>query len=198
MAKRCPRGFVCTDTPTMIIVILVLVALTVAVMWFGSQQTEAPQNKQDPQIIVVQTPPAQNPNTFFPPVGNQQFIRPDLYPEPVRRGGGFAGLATRPIGAGPVQQVGILTAEGGSANSAAPDRTVLPLFGREMDPRRGRWNYYTRTDGTNPVQVPVRFRNRLCDDDTNGCEEVSNDDSIHVPALGRSFKATVYRTSMFS
>ena len=197
MAKRCPRGFVCTDTPTMIIVILVLVALTAAVMWFVPQ---APKEPQEPQVIVVQTPspPVQNPNTFFPSVGNQQFIRPDLYPEPVRRGGGFAGLATRPIGAGPVQQVGILTAEGGSANSAAPDRTVLPLFGREMDPRRGRWNYYTRTDGTNPVQVPVRFRNRLCDDDTNGCEEVSNDDAVHVPALGRSFKATVYRTSMFS
>jgi hypothetical protein len=185
----------------MIVVILVLVALTAAVMWFGSQAPKEIQKTQEPQVIVVQapSPPAvQNPNTFFPSVGNQQFIRPDLYPEPVRRGGGFAGLATRPIGAGPVQQIGILTAEGGSANSAAPDRTVLPLFGREMDPRRGRWNYYTRTDGTNPVQVPVRFRNRLCDDDTNGCEEVSNDDAVHVPALGRSFKATVYRTSMFS
>ena len=199
MAKRCPRGFVCTDTPTMVVVILVLVALTAAVMWFGPQAPKEIQT-QEPQVIVVQAPPpaVQNPNTFFPSVGNQQFIRPDLYPEPVRRGGGFVGMATRPIGAGPVQQVGILTAEGGSANSAAPDRTVLPLFGREMDPRRGRWNYYTRTDGTNPVQVPVRFRNRLCDDDTNGCEEVSNDDAVHVPALGRSFKATVYRTSMFS
>jgi hypothetical protein len=200
MAKRCPRGFVCTDTPTMIVVILVLVALTAGVMWFSGQQTPTEPQKQNPQVIVVQTPNQnqnQNPS-FFPSVGNQQFIRPDLYPEPVRRGGGFAGLATRPIGAGPVQQIGILTGEGGSANSAAPDRTILPLFGREMDPRRGRWNYYTRTDGSNPVQVPVRFRNRLCDDDTNGCEEVSNDDAVHVPALGRSFKATVYRTSMFS
>ena len=94
-------------------------------------------------------------------------------------------------------QIGILTAEGGSSSSAAPDRTILPLFGRELDSRRSRWNYYTRTDGTNPVQVPVRVGNRVCDDDTNGCNEVYSDDSVHVPALGRSFKATVYRKSLF-
>lgn len=92
-----------------------------------------------------------------------------------------------------IQQVGILSAEGGSSSSAAPDRTILPLFGRELDVRRSRWNYYTRTDGTNPVQVPVRVGNRLCDDDRNGCNEVFSDDSVHVPALSRSFKATIYK-----
>ena len=100
-----------------------------------------------------------------------------------------------PTPRGGILQVGILTAEGGSANSAAPDRTILPLFGRELDSRRGRWNYYTRTDGTNPVQVPVRVGNRLCDDDTNGCNEVYSDDSVHVPALGRSFRSTIYKSS---
>ena len=100
-----------------------------------------------------------------------------------------------PTPRGAILQVGILTAEGGSANSAAPDRTILPLFGRELDSRRGRWNYYTRTDGTNPVQVPVRVGNRLCDDDTNGCNEVYSDDSVHVPALGRSFRSTIYKSS---
>ena len=127
---------------------------------------------------------------------NQQ-IRPDLYPEPVQRLSlGIPGLQTRTT-AGPITQVGILTAEGGSSGSAAPDRTILPLYGRELDARRGRWNYYTRTDGTNPVQVPVRVRNRVCDDDTNGCDEIGSDDSIHVPALGRAFTATVYRKSIF-
>jgi len=96
---------------------------------------------------------------------------------------------------GAVQQVGILAAEGGSSSSAAPDRTVLPLFGRELDVRRGRWNYYTRTDGSNPVQVPVRFGNRQCDDGYNGCNEVYDGDSVHVPALGRSFKASIYKVA---
>ena len=104
---------------------------------------------------------------------------PKLRPEPVRRQMSY-------------QQVGMLTANGGSSSSAAPDRTILPLFGLELDPRRSRWSYYTRTDGVNPVQVPVRYRNRACDDDINGCDEIYNDESVQVPALGRSFKATVY------
>lgn len=195
MAKKCPPGFVCSDTTTIWLVVLLFVAVG-AGLWY-QQQTQLKQiaaQPQKPQVIVVQQPSA-------PPasVVTQQTLRPELYPEPVLRGGGVGflpALASRgPLG--PVQQVGILTAEGGSSSSAAPDRTILPLYGRELDPRRSRWNYYTRTDGTNPVQVPVRVRNRLCDDDTNGCDEVYNDDSVHVPALGRSFKATVYRKSMF-
>jgi hypothetical protein len=105
-------------------------------------------------------------------------------------------LPTRP-GNGRYEQIGILTGEGGSSGSAAPDRTILPLFGRELDSRRGKWNYFTRTDGNNPVQVPVRYRNRICDDEMVGCDEVSSDDQVHVPSLGRSFAATVYRRSIF-
>jgi hypothetical protein len=164
-----------------------IVVLLIAVgVWFFMKGRDVPVvQPQKPQVVVVQQPP-------------QQQLRPDIYPEPVQRLG--FGLATRPTRTprpGPYQQVGILTAEGGSSGSAAPDRTIIPLYGREIDARRGRWNYYTRTDGNNPVQVPVRVQNRVCDDDTNGCFEVSNDDSIHVPALGRSFKATVYKKSIF-
>jgi hypothetical protein len=126
-----------------------------------------------------------------------QHLRPDLYPEPVQRlGAAFPQLRNRRT-AGPISQIGILTAEGGSSGSAAPDRTILPLYGRELDARRNRWNYYTRTDGMNPVQVPIRVKNRICDDDTNGCEELGNDDTVHIPALGRSFTSTVYRKSGF-
>jgi hypothetical protein len=168
-----------------VVVILAAVIIGLA-LYFGPPIT-AP--TPSPKVYVVQAPP--------PEVPVRQQVRPDLYPEPVMRYGlGIPGLASRgPVG--PIQQVGILTGEGGSASSAAPDRTILPLYGRELDARRGRWNYYTRTDGTNPVQVPVRFNNRVCDDDTNGCNEIYGDDSVHVPALGRSFKATVYRKSLF-
>ena len=176
------------------LILFIVVAAGAGLYWYSQQMmTAAVKPAAESKIIVVSAPAPP------PPAVNNQMIRPDLYPEPVQRLGlplGLGSIASRgPLG--PIQQVGILTAEGGSSNSAAPDRTILPLFGREMDSRRSRWNYYTRTDGTNPVQVPVRVRNRLCDDDTNGCDEVYNDDSVHVPALGRSFKATVYRRSMF-
>jgi hypothetical protein len=193
MAKKCPRGFVCTDWTTVFLIIGLAIAVIAVAMWAMPQLrlggTAAPAEPAKPMVVVVPQQPTP------PPFVDR--VRPDLYPEPVQRyGGGLPALATR-LPTGPYQQVGILTGEGGSSSSAAPDRTILPLYGREMDSRRGKWNYYTRTDGANPVQVPVRYRNKICDDDTNGCDEVSSDDSIHVPALGRSFKATVYRKSFF-
>ena len=193
---KCPPGFVCTDNTTLWLIVFLVIAAAIAAAYFVplflKQQSVPVVQEQKPHVIVVQQPQYQRqPDT-------QQQLRPDLYPEPVQRYGlpGIPALASRgPVG--PIQQVGILTAEGGSSSSAAPDRTILPLFGRELDSRRSRWNYYTRTDGSNPVQVPVRVQNRVCDDDTNGCNEIYSDDAVHVPALGRSFKATVYRKTLF-
>ena len=184
----CPTGFICTNNSTVWTIVILAAVVVGLALYFGSPSpAPAPASK----IYVVHAPAAPQ------EVPARQQVRPDLYPEPVMRYGlAVPGLASRgPVG--PVQQIGILTGEGGSASSAAPDRTILPLYGRELDARRGRWNYYTRTDGTNPVQVPVRFNNRVCDDDTNGCNEIFGEDSVHVPALGRSFKATVYRKSLY-
>ena len=157
---------------------MALVVVLVAGAVIAAMYMMRPQTQTQPVIVVKQEARRES---------------PPMYPEPIRRMGipDFVGRRTL----APIVQVGILTAEGGSANSAAPDRTILPLFGRELDSRRGRWNYYTRTDGTNPVQVPVRVANRVCDDDTNGCNEVYSGDTVHVPVLGRSFTTTIYRTS---
>jgi hypothetical protein len=176
------------------IVVVVLVVLGVAAAWFWQKSRvplPPPAVPIKPEVIVVHAPAA-------PPISLSTRVRPDIYPEPVRRLAlPFPTLDSRGPVTGPYQQVGVLVAEGGSSTSAAPDRTVLPLYGRELDSRRGKWNYYTRTDGTNPVQVPVRVRNRVCDDDRVGCDEVYSDDSVHVPALGRSMKASIYTKSIF-
>lgn len=192
MAKKCPRGFICTDWSMVGIVAVVLVVLGVAAFWFSQKSHVPAVAAAKPEVIVVHAPAPP------PQIGLSTRVRPDIYPEPVRRRAmPFPALESRGPVTGPYQQVGVLVAEGGSSTSAAPDRTVLPLYGRELDSRRGKWNYYTRTDGTNPVQVPVRVRNRVCDDDRVGCEEIYNDDSVHIPALGRSMKASIYKTSIF-
>ena len=187
MAKKCPPGVLCMDWNLVTLLIVILIAFVGAGIYFGilhrPQEPAAPSQSQGPKIYVVNTPA---------PVAGPGPLGPD--PIGIRRGP--VTIATRP-GSDRYTQVGILTGAGGSSGSAAPDRTILPLFGRELDSRRGKWNYFTRTDGNNPVQVPVRYRNRICDDDMVGCEEVSNDDQVHVPSLGRSFAATVYRRNIF-
>lgn len=188
MAKRgkCPTGVICTDWATVAVIAILVIAAAAAFVYFKKEQRPTETIKvPEPKIVVIRSETS-------PPV------KPDVFSEPVQRYP--AGLPTL-LSRGPVGQygqVGILTGEGGSSSSAAPDRTILPLYGREIDSRRGRWNYYTRSDGSNPVQVPVRYRNRVCDDDMNGCEEIFNDESVHVPSLGRSFKTTVYKKSLFA
>ena len=121
---------------------------------------------------------------------------PGFVAPPIRAGGG----AMIPINVqtqgfpDTFQQIGVLTAPGGTNMSASPNRTVLPLFGRKLTTNRDRWNYYTRTDGMNPVQVPLEFKRRNCDDDT-GCDEIITGDAVGVPVLGQSYTANVYRYS---
>ena len=173
MAK-CPTGVVCTDWKTVFLVTCVLIGVFVYCMSQTRNETKIFIQKQEPPV------------------------KPDVYKEPVSRYPvGIPTILTRTPELSRYGQIGILTGEGGSSSSAAPDRTILPLYGREIDSRRGRWNYFTRTDGANPVQVPIRYKTRVCDDDINGCDEIFSEDSVHVPSLGRSFHATIYKKSLF-
>ena len=90
------------------------------------------------------------------------------------------------------QQVGLLVAPGGSALSGNGERPLVPLYGRRTMASRNKLNYYMRTDGLNPVQVPVRYKNRDCDDD-NGCDEIYQGDEVSAPAQGQTYKANIYR-----
>jgi hypothetical protein len=202
------------DTGTVLLIALVVVSIAAVVVLIlkyngllapmGATASAAPAK---PTVVVVRNdrgnppPVVMNADPRFSPLPPEQSyaVPPDL-----------RGYATRPLAAGlgpllPVntqtrgipdafQQVGVLTAPGGTSTSGSPTRTILPLFGRTIDSNRNRWNYYTRTDGMNPVQVPVQFKRRNCDDD-NGCDEISDGDSIGVPVMGQSFTANVYRFS---
>jgi hypothetical protein len=71
------------------------------------------------------------------------------------------------------------------------DGKILPLYGRRTASRSDRFQYYTRTDTYNPVQLPVRVKRRDCQDDI-GCEELFNEDDVTIQSLGQG-KTTIYR-----
>ena len=60
---------------------------------------------------------------------------------------------------------------------------LLPLYGRRNGRGSDIYNYYTRTDTYNPVQIPVSSGRRDCTDD-NGCKELSNGDMVKVYGKG--------------
>ena len=205
----CPPGVFCMDFNTVAFaVLLVLLCLGTIVYIFQTQEVAL--KPQMPVPVQVQVPvpvPVQvatnvkipNDPRFSPLSPEQSYETPpdvrDLPSPPISAGLGSIPIHIQTRGYPETfQQIGVLTTAGGSATSASPTRTILPLFGRKLITNRDRWNYYTRTDGMNPVQVPVQFKRRNCDQDT-GCDEIMDGDSISVPILGQSFTANVYRYS---
>jgi hypothetical protein len=188
----CPPGFFCMDLSTMIF--LIMLALSILVFFLYIQN---PEKTTTPQVVVLQTPnPTKTDNIFnsdprFAPLPPEQSYNTP----PIPAGLGAISVNTYTRGApGAFQQVGVLTAPGGSETSGSPNRTILPLFGRSIDSNRNRWNYYTRSDGINPVQLPIQYKRRDCDDD-NGCDELNDGDSVGVPILGGAYTVSLYRYS---
>jgi len=137
------------------------------------------------------------PDPRFAPLSPEKsyYVGPDMRGQPLPPGGGAIPINIQTQGLPEsFQQLGVLTAPGGTETSASPTRTILPLFGRRTLYSRDKYNYYTRTDGINPVQVPVQFKRRNCDEDT-GCDEILTGDSVGCPVLGQSYVANVYRNS---
>lgn len=208
LGALCPPGFYCMDTGTVLLCALIVVSIA-AIIVFALKYNGFLATDTKPTVVVVESRASEapaaptvvmNPDPRFAPLSPEKSYGtpPDL------RGYPTAPLAAG-LGALPVniqtrgypdsyQQIGVLTTPGGTDNSGTPTRTILPLFGRTLDTGRNRWNYYTRTDGMNPVQVPVQFKRRNCDDDT-GCDEVTSGDSVGVPVMGQSFVANIYRNS---
>jgi hypothetical protein len=208
-AAVCPPGVWCMDSGMMILAfVLIGVLVFIGFQIYRQQaiQTQAQAQAQavpmKPTVVVVSTPTptvVQTPSDpRFNPLSPERSYTgpPDLrgFPSPPFP----AGMGAIPINQmtrgvpEQYQQVGVLTAPGGTDTSATPTRTILPLFGRKLVTNRDRWNYYTRTDGMNPVQVPLEYKRRKCDDDV-GCDEIMEGDAVSVPIMGQSYVANVYR-----
>jgi hypothetical protein len=69
---------------------------------------------------------------------------------------------------------------------------LLPLYGRQTAYRTDRYNYYTRTDTYNPVQLPVRYEKRDCMD-SNGCQELLGGETIKISGLNDEGHVEVFK-----
>ena len=213
----CPPGFLCMSNASLLAIFFASVCVLVLALVFAKQYGILDMRDREqsmyvpppakPTVVVIRNDPPPiprampiiNPDPRFAPMSPEQIynVPPDYSTNtPLPAGAASVvpiNVQTRGY-SDSFQQIGVLTAPGGSETSASPTRTILPLFGRKLMANRDRWNYYTRTDGMNPVQVPVQFKRRDCDDDT-GCDEVMNGDSVGVPILGQSYIANIYRYS---
>lgn len=81
------------------------------------------------------------------------------------------------------QQMGVLKSSEGK---------LLPLYGRRVASRSDRFNYYTRTDTYNPIQLPINYKKKDCQDPV-GCQELFDGDTVTMSPTGETATATLYR-----
>lgn len=89
----------------------------------------------------------------------------------------------------PYQQMGVLISE---AETPGGEPTILPLLGKPSPTNRDRWQYYTSTDKTHMMRLPVSFENKNCTEDI-GCREVQDGENISVPAYKKDFQVQIYK-----
>jgi len=180
MPRRCPPGVWCL-TPTLALgigILVIVVFLFKGPTIIMPQQQRSRPSKQTQVINNISTDSrysqAPEPLRFWQ-------SGPDLRGAIIPPGAIPINVTTRGIPQA-FQQSGIIKAGG----------QILPLYGRQTAYRSDRYNYYTRTDSYNPVQLPVRYSRRDCMDDI-GCDELLGGETVKISGLDTEGHVEVYK-----
>tara|TARA_B110001454_G_C12676881_1_gene416243 strand:- start:502 stop:1035 length:534 start_codon:yes stop_codon:yes gene_type:complete len=84
-------------------------------------------------------------------------------------------------------QMGILTRLNG-------EETILPIMGRPLFSNRSKWQYYTMSDKSNSIKLPMSHNGRSCTNEY-GCNELMSGDTVYVEGYKDAFKTTIYENS---
>ncbi len=192
MARKniCPPGVICLSS-TLGVLLTIAIAVALYFVYLAITNTES-----SPSIFsrpAQQQKPIQILNNILPSAGGDD--RYTRAPEPLRFWQTAPDLrgAMIPPGAVPInvstrglpqayQQMGLIKT----------GDQLLPLYGRQTAYRSDRYNYYTRTDTYNPIQVPIRYEKRDCMDSI-GCEELLGGENIKIAGLGKEGHVEVYK-----
>ena len=207
--KYCPPGFICIENMTIMFLLIVLFF----VGYFLYLQFKQANNTK--VVIEERSGPLPGPAypAFVPNVPYNNFpadVLLDPYVPPLRDerylvpslgfGGGYYGPTRGPIGI-PVnvstnrnivnteyRQVGILTPM--NAKSPAAGK-ILALLGRPLNLGRDSWNYYTMTDKSNSVKLPIIRKKKSCTGEY-GCDRLYGGDVVFVQGYNQGFRVTMY------
>ena len=188
---RCPPGIICL-TPTLIgFSFLVIVCILGTFLWIKNElPVSLPMQPVQPMQPMQPMQPVQQ--VVSVDGGDDRFTRaprPERYwmsPLEIPARGAIASI---PIGI-PTQGLPEQFQSFGMINLS--DGTTLPLYGRRTAGRSDRFNYYTRTDSYNPVQLPISYHRRDCMDSV-GCDELFNGETVKLKGVGTEGNVTLYQ-----
>ena len=80
------------------------------------------------------------------------------------------------------QQIGVLNPD---SNGSPSVNELLPLYGKPTYPGSNQWNYYTNTNGYNPLKLPVFLNGKNCTEEY-GCKQLFDvGDKVKVEGGGQ-------------
>lgn len=195
MPSRYKPSNVIQLTPGVFVLGILGIVVAVGVLFFAFQNftgqkqviSIASQPSQPSQTVQVVSDASDDRYNRAPKPERDWLVRPDLstiFNSPTAILSTIPTLATRGIPE-TYQSMGVLKTESGQ---------ILPLYGRRTASRSDRFQYYTRTDSYNPVQLPLEHKRHNCQDDV-GCDELYDGDTLTIQGTGEKAKTTIYRFS---
>ena len=190
MSKRCLPGVICIENITIIITLMIIGCGILFLNMYNN--TSLVREK----IIIKEN--NYGSNEYFPQPGfsfsnNPNDILMNPYKAPLRDDRLFPidsphrgvpiNISTQSVDSS-YRQVGILT----RMNSV---EMILPLMGRPLFTNRDKWNFYTMSDKSNMIKLPITNKGRSCTSEY-GCDNLYNGDTVYVEGYNDAFKVTVY------
>lgn len=206
MPKRCPPGVFCIENVSLIILIIAAVALIVYFIGPRVSSSSAQQSSQSTATQMQQQQQQQQPHpSMFQSRANygvsnaQEDVLLNPYVPPLRDDRATSTMDIR----GPVVPINVSTQ--GTANAAyrqvgiltrinGPE-TILPLMGRPLFRNRDKWQFYTISEKSNFIKLPISVKGRSCTNEY-GCDNVYNGDTVYVEGYNDAFKVTAYENSV--
>ena len=193
--KRCPPGVFCIEN--MAFAAVVIIAAVAVIAYFTRSQ--APPTQQAYGQAYGQAQEQAHPSMFqsranYGVTNAREDVLLNPYAPPMRddrasldiRGPAVMpiNVSTQGTGDAAYRQVGILTRISGP-------ETILPLMGRPLFRNRDKWQFYTISEKSNFIKLPISVKGRSCTNEY-GCDNVYNGDTVYVEGYNDAFKVTAY------
>jgi hypothetical protein len=195
VARRCPPGVFCIENVSFTVL---AIAFTLIVVYFFTKAPSASSASSEARHFHLQheSHPSRFQSRANYGVSNaQEDVLLNPYVPPLRddrsmdiRGPIPINVSTQGTGNAAYRQVGILTRINGP-------ETILPLMGRPLFRNRDKWQFYTISEKSNFIKLPISVKGRSCTNEY-GCDNVYNGDTVYVEGYNDAFKVTAYDNSV--
>lgn len=166
------KPIVISVTPSLLFFFLFLLIAAAIVFYYLNVPTLGPQNQAPVSYVKNVYKNGDDRYAMAPEAVRTWAAPPDIRGAMIPQGAIPINITTKSIPES-YRQMGVIDSAG----------KLLPLYGRRNGRGTDIYNYYTRTDTYNPVQVPISSGRRDCTEDI-GCKELSDGDNVKIYGVG--------------